>query len=145
MSWDRIRNSWFHCVDHAGSELGLWRLHCSPTDHSVKKNVFFKASIWKHMYRLITRNFPIAFAWVSFLCPALVPSEFSAELSGDELAGDHHGNTPKNAPCRHQALLPLSLWELWWSVGFRTYLGTVRGTKLVAEYESTVLLKMFPV
>lgn len=46
MSWDRVRNSWFHSVDHAGSELGLWRLHYVPTDRSVKKTPIF----WKLPY-----------------------------------------------------------------------------------------------
>lgn len=72
---------------------------------SSKNNFFLKSSLWKDVHVLITHNIPVAFAWVSFLCPALVPSEFWAELSGDKRTGDHHGNTLKNAHCRRQDLL----------------------------------------
>lgn len=89
-----------------GLELGLWKLHFFPKDHSVLRiTLFLKSSLWKYVHVLITHNFPVAFAWVSFLCPALVPSEFWAELSGDKRTGDHHGNTLKNALCRRQDLL----------------------------------------
>lgn len=56
---------------------------------------FLKALVWKYI-----QNFPVAFAWVSFLCPALVPYEFWAKLSGDQCAIDRHGNPQKNAFCR---------------------------------------------